>query len=85
MSGSPAINRTMGIKEWGLLLALSILWGGSFFFVAVAVDALPPFTIVILRVGLAADLPPLSMTNEGHDDPRQGELDAVGRSQGRPR
>ncbi len=54
MNGSATINQTMGIKEWGLLLALSILWGGSFFFTAVVVDALPPFTIVILRVGLAA-------------------------------
>ncbi len=54
MNGSATINRTMGIKEWGLLLALSVLWGGSFFFTALVVDALPPFTIVILRVGLAA-------------------------------
>jgi drug/metabolite transporter (DMT)-like permease len=37
-----------------LLIALSLLWGGSFFFVGVAVKALPPFTIVALRVGIAA-------------------------------
>jgi drug/metabolite transporter (DMT)-like permease len=30
------------------------LWGGSFFFVGVAVKALPPFTIVLLRVAIAA-------------------------------
>jgi drug/metabolite transporter (DMT)-like permease len=36
------------------LLGLAILWGGSFFFVGVAVQALPPLTIVTLRVGLAA-------------------------------
>jgi drug/metabolite transporter (DMT)-like permease len=47
-------NRSMGLIEWSLLIALSILWGGSFFFVGVAVLALPPFTIVVLRVGLAA-------------------------------
>ncbi|NYZ15127.1 DMT family transporter [Azospirillum sp. RWY-5-1] len=40
--------------EWGLLLALSLLWGGSFFFVAVALSELPPFTLVLLRVSLAA-------------------------------
>jgi drug/metabolite transporter (DMT)-like permease len=40
--------------EWALLLALSVLWGGSFFFNGVAVKELPPFTIVVLRVGLAA-------------------------------
>lgn len=44
----------MGPLEWSLLITLSVLWGGSFFFVGVAVDGLPPFTIVVLRVGLAA-------------------------------
>ena len=37
-----------------MLLALSVLWGGSFFFVGVIVNELPPFTIVTIRVGLAA-------------------------------
>ena len=54
MQAAIAVNRTMGPLEWGLLVSLSILWGGSFFFVSVAVDALPPFTIVVIRVGLAA-------------------------------
>ncbi|MEA1080712.1 DMT family transporter [Marinobacter qingdaonensis] len=49
-----AISPTMGVREWTLLLGLSILWGGSFFFVGVAVQELPPLTIVALRVGLAA-------------------------------
>jgi drug/metabolite transporter (DMT)-like permease len=44
----------MGPLEWALLLALSVLWGGSFFFTALAVRELPPLTIVALRVGLAA-------------------------------
>ncbi len=48
------IKQTMGWTEWGLLIVLSILWGGSFFFVGVAVKALPPFTIVALRVVIAA-------------------------------
>jgi drug/metabolite transporter (DMT)-like permease len=37
-----------------MLLALSILWGGSFFFNGVAVRDLPPLTIVLARVGIAA-------------------------------
>lgn len=53
MAGA-AISRTMGAGDWMRLLALSLLWGGSFFFVEIAVTALPPFTIVALRVGLAA-------------------------------
>ncbi|WP_248291410.1 DMT family transporter [Neoroseomonas marina] len=39
---------------WLLLLLLSVLWGGSFFFVGVAVTEVPPLTIVAARVGLAA-------------------------------
>lgn len=50
----PQINRAMTPFEWGLLIALSLLWGGSFFFTAVAVHALPPLTVVLLRVGIAA-------------------------------
>jgi drug/metabolite transporter (DMT)-like permease len=50
----PAINSAMSSLEWAMLLALSVLWGGSFFFVGVAVKELPLFTIVVLRVGLAA-------------------------------
>ena len=44
----------MGPREWLMLFALSLLWGGSFFFVEVALDGLPPFTLVLGRVGLAA-------------------------------
>lgn len=45
---------SMGLSEWTMLLVLSVLWGGSFLFVAIAVTKLPTFTIVALRVGLAA-------------------------------
>lgn len=49
-----SINRSMTSAEWAMLLALSVLWGGSFFFVGIAVKELPPISIVALRVGLAA-------------------------------
>lgn len=49
-----SINQTMGTKEWLLMVVLSTIWGGSFFFVGVAVRELPPLTIVWCRVGLAA-------------------------------
>jgi drug/metabolite transporter (DMT)-like permease len=49
-----AVNRSMTPLEWAMLVFLSILWGGSFFFVGIAVKALPPLTIVMLRVSLAA-------------------------------
>ena len=48
------VNRPMRPGEWAMLITLSGLWGGSFFFNAVAVKELPLFTIVFLRVGVAA-------------------------------
>ena len=47
-------SKTMGITEWLLLVTLSVLWGGSFFFNAVALADLPPFTVVFARVAIAA-------------------------------
>ncbi|MGE7956189.1 DMT family transporter [Pseudomonas sp. NPDC089530] len=47
-------QKVMGAAEWSQLVVLSILWGGSFFFVGIAVKELPPLTIVMLRVCLAA-------------------------------
>jgi drug/metabolite transporter (DMT)-like permease len=44
----------MGISEWLLLWLLSVIWGGSFFFIEVAVREITPFTLVFCRVGLAA-------------------------------
>jgi drug/metabolite transporter (DMT)-like permease len=47
-------QRAMTAREWGLLGLLSLLWGGSFFFIGVAVKELPPLTLAGLRVGVAA-------------------------------
>ncbi len=47
-------NPTMGAVEWILLLILSILWGGSFFFAKLGGNALPPLVVVFLRVAIAA-------------------------------
>ena len=47
-------TKTMNSTQWGLLVLLSVLWGGAFFFVGVAVVELPPLTVVLARVGIAA-------------------------------
>jgi drug/metabolite transporter (DMT)-like permease len=44
----------MGAKEWALLLFLSLVWGGSFFFGKVAVAEVGPLTIAFVRVAVAA-------------------------------
>lgn len=48
------MNKTMGKTEWIMLMALSVLWGGSFLFVGIAVSDIPPLTIVLVRVLLSA-------------------------------
>lgn len=45
---------SMGSREWFLLLILSALWGCSFFYFKILGAELPPFTVVLGRVGLAA-------------------------------
>lgn len=47
-------NRSMDLATWGLLLLLGLIWGGSFFFGRIAVQHVPPMTLVLCRVSLAA-------------------------------
>jgi drug/metabolite transporter (DMT)-like permease len=47
-------QKSMSTLAWALLLFLAFIWGGSFVFAKVAVAEIPPFTLVLLRVGLAA-------------------------------
>jgi drug/metabolite transporter (DMT)-like permease len=57
LSASPATSSpstTMPLSQWGLLILLSVLWGGTFLFVGLALRELPPFTIVLARVATAA-------------------------------
>ncbi len=44
----------MSARQWLLLALLSVLWGGAFFFVEVALVDLPPSTIVFARLAIAA-------------------------------
>ena len=40
--------------QWAMLGMLSLLWGGSFFFYKLLAPVLPPFTLVLGRVAIAA-------------------------------
>jgi drug/metabolite transporter (DMT)-like permease len=44
----------MSATDWLLLIVLSILWGGSFYFAKIAVLEIPPLTLALGRVGIAA-------------------------------
>jgi drug/metabolite transporter (DMT)-like permease len=69
-----AVNRGMGRAEWLLLVALSVLWGGSFFFSEVALAELPPFTVVLGRVSLAAVALVVMVLASGQTVPRSLRL-----------
>jgi len=50
---STVINSRMGLVEWSMLLLLSMLWGGSYFFVEIALLEWSPLLIVSVRVVIA--------------------------------
>ena len=68
------INQRMGARDWAMLLLLSFLLGGSFFFISVAVSELPPFTLVTMRVGLAAVTLWLVLLVSGYPIPKSPEV-----------
>ncbi|MGI9288268.1 MAG: DMT family transporter [Pseudomonadales bacterium] len=47
-------QKKMSGVDWGLLLVLSLLFGGSYFFVAIALRDLPPMSVVFLRLAISA-------------------------------
>jgi len=47
-------DNRMNALTWSLLLLLGLIWGGSFFFARIAVHYVTPFTLVLLRLMLAA-------------------------------
>lgn len=44
----------MSAKDWGQLLLLGAIWGGSFFFARIAVAEMHPLVLVLFRVAIAA-------------------------------
>lgn len=54
MSNPATLNAAMTPVQWAMLITLSVVFGGSFFFNGVIVRDLPPLTIVFFRVFLAA-------------------------------
>lgn len=68
MTASPAAIRSdreqFEATDWGLFLFTSLIWGASFVFIAVGLDAFHPGFITFARVGLGALA--LSLTRAGH-------------------
>src|SRR4051794_33680197 len=61
---------TMSASDWLLLLVLSVLWGGSFYFAKIAVLEIPPMTLALGRVGIAAAALAVFARAMGHPFPR---------------
>ncbi|MCF3933528.1 EamA family transporter [Acuticoccus sp. M5D2P5] len=54
-TGANAVDgRPMTRTEWAMLIGLAAIWGGSFFFNAVGLTALPVLSLVAARVAIAA-------------------------------
>jgi drug/metabolite transporter (DMT)-like permease len=54
MIAAPRSSTAISAEAWALIVLLSIPWGGSFIFYRVLAAHLPPLTIVLGRVGIAA-------------------------------
>jgi drug/metabolite transporter (DMT)-like permease len=64
----------MSARNWGLLLVLALLWGSSYFFYKVLIAELPPVTVVLGRLGLAAAAMHLWLAAQGQSMPMSAEL-----------
>jgi drug/metabolite transporter (DMT)-like permease len=51
---TPTTSANANAKNWAMLIALSIIWGASFFFARIAVQEIPPLMLVLFRVAIAA-------------------------------
>jgi drug/metabolite transporter (DMT)-like permease len=47
-------QKIMTTRDWAQLFLLGAIWGGSFFFARIAVAEIPPLTLVLFRVAIAA-------------------------------
>ena len=47
-------REAFGPAEWALLTAAAGIWGSSFLFIAIGLDAFSPFLITLLRVVFGA-------------------------------
>jgi len=64
----------MRFKNFLWLLFLAALWGPSFLFIKVAVAEIPPLTLVLGRVGLAAAVLYVVLRTQGRNLPQFGRI-----------
>jgi drug/metabolite transporter (DMT)-like permease len=62
----------MSAADWGIIMLLSLLWGGAFFMIELGLRGFPPNTLVFLRMALAVLPMWLILKIMGHHMPRDG-------------
>jgi drug/metabolite transporter (DMT)-like permease len=67
-------EKRMGLRNFLGLMFMACLWGPSFLFIKVAVGEIPPLTLVVGRVGLAAVLLYVVLRLQGGKLPRFGPI-----------
>lgn len=68
---SVSSHQPMSSTDWLMLGGISILWGGSFMFTAIAVRDIPPVTLVLARTLLGGLTLLMIARALGHEMPRQ--------------
>ncbi len=64
----------MKLKTLAQLITLALLWGIAFMFIKVAVREIPPVTLIMTRVGLAAVILYLILRAQGRNLPGPGRI-----------
>ena len=59
----------MSSADWGIIMLLSLLWGGAFFMIELGLRGFPPNTLVFLRMAIAVPPMLLALKIFGHHLP----------------
>ena len=51
---SPATSAAFSPEDWSIFIAIGLIWGASFLFIAIGLESLEPRVITSIRVGLGA-------------------------------
>lgn len=70
----PESSQQMSGMDWGLLLLLGLVWGGTFYFGKVALAVWPPFTVVLGRIVIGALLLNVVVFLTGHQLPHDPQV-----------
>jgi drug/metabolite transporter (DMT)-like permease len=68
---SAANSGSFTAQDWGLFVSIAAIWGSSFLLIDIALEALPPGVITLIRVGsgaLALSVLPKPSVQIAHDD-----------------